>query len=377
MKILIIHNILWAHYKSALFEQIEKGVGNEDEVLVLQIAKNELSRKKMETKEFPYSYNFKVLFDDYIDNLGTFKKFKALVSFILKYKPDVVNVTGYAADIAISFTILFCRLSGIKVVISNESTALESSNNFFKETIKKILVKSSSGFICFGKLAKDYMIQLGAKPQQIIEDKAAVVDDIRLLKSFEEAKSNSFKVSEIKTSNNFIFVGRIIEEKNLSSLFNSFDSFKRNDSKFNDWGLIILGDGELKGGFQEYVKVKQTENVYFLPSVSWEEVPKYFTLADVFVLPSKSETWGLVVNEAMICGLPIIISDKCGCSSDLLDGNGLIFESGDEVTLEAHLTQMASDIDFREKCGLKSLEIISEFKVERVGARVLKGFKNL
>jgi glycosyltransferase involved in cell wall biosynthesis len=377
MKILIIHNILWAHYKSALFEQIEKAAGKEDEVLVLQIAKNELSRKNMETTEFPYSYNFKVLFDDYIDNLSTFKKFKALASFILKFKPDLVNATGYAADISITFIILFCRLLGIKVVISNESTALESNNNFIKETIKKILVKSSSGFICFGKLAKDYMIQLGAKPYQIIEDKAAVVDDIRILESFEEAKRNNFAVSDIKTSKNFIFVGRIIEEKNLGSLFNSFDSFKRKNIQFDDWGLIILGDGELKAGFQKYVADKHISDVYFLPSVSWEEVPKYFTLADVFVLPSKSETWGLVVNEAMICGLPIIISDKCGCSSDLLKNNGLIFQSGDENTLEAHFKKMASDADFREKCGLNSLEVISEFKVENVGARVLNGFKNL
>lgn len=377
MKILIIHNILWAHYKSALFEQIEKAAGKNDEVLVLQIAKNELSRKNMETTEFPYSYNFKVLFDDYIDNLSTFKKFKALTSFILKFKPDLVNATGYAADISITFIILFCRLLGIKVVISNESTALESNNNFIKETIKKILVKSSSGFICFGKLAKDYMIQLGARPNQIIEDKAAVVDDIRILESFEEAKRDKFTVAEIKTSKNFIFVGRIIEEKNLGSLFNSFDSFKRNSIQFDDWGLIILGDGELKAGFQKYVADKHISDVYFLPSVSWEEVPKYFTLADVFVLPSKSETWGLVVNEAMICGLPIIISDKCGCSSDLLKNNGLIFQSGDENTLEAHLEKMASDADFREKCGLNSLEVISEFKVENVGARVLKGFKNL
>jgi glycosyltransferase involved in cell wall biosynthesis len=141
--------------------------------------------------------------------------------------------------------------------------------------------------------------------------------------------------------------------------------------------LIILGDGELKAGFQKYVADKHISDVYFLPSVSWEEVPKYFTLADVFVLPSKSETWGLVVNEAMICGLPIIISDKCGCSSDLLKNNGLIFQSGDENTLEAHFKKMASDADFREKCGLNSLEVISEFKVENVGARVLNGFKNL
>jgi glycosyltransferase involved in cell wall biosynthesis len=95
------------------------------------------------------------------------------------------------------------------------------------------------------------------------------------------------------------------------------------------------------------------------------------------VLPSKSEPWGLVVNEAMICGLGVIVSDACGCKDDLVTGNGFIFESGKQNELQECIKNFVINVDRRESMKKKSLEIIEQFKVDLVAKRIIKGFQKI
>jgi glycosyltransferase involved in cell wall biosynthesis len=92
------------------------------------------------------------------------------------------------------------------------------------------------------------------------------------------------------------------------------------------------------------------------------------------VLPSKSEPWGLVVNEAMICGLGVIVSDSCGCQDDLVDGNGFVFESGNQDQLQECMKNFVINVDRKESMKEKSLGIIEQFKVDLVAKRIVKGF---
>ncbi len=374
MKILIIHNILWTHYKSVLFEAIEQNKTADMEICVLQIAKNDISRKSMSSSEVEYEYNYHLLFDDYIENIPTYKKVREVLKFIKFYNPDIVNVSGWAGDLSMTLSIVFSFCLNKKIVISNESTLSDQKRSFFKESLKKLLVKMATGFIVFGRTSKNYLTHLGATSGQFIEEKAAVVDDIKLREIYEFSKNNTFLDGFIKTKYNFIFVGRVIDVKNIPMLIRAFQRIKSDTYDAKDWGLIILGNGSLDDQINNEIS-NRSEDIYKFDSVGWQGVPEYFSKSDCLILPSYSETWGLVVNEAMICGLSVIVSDACGCKDDLIDKNGFIFESGNNLQLEECMKKIIIDGNERELMKKKSMEIIEEFKVQAVAERIVRGFQ--
>jgi glycosyltransferase involved in cell wall biosynthesis len=168
------------------------------------------------------------------------------------------------------------------------------------------------------------MLDLGAKPEQLLVNKNCV-DNKSIRTIYDEAKINreEKQVQLGLAKKNFIFVGRLIPFKNLPLLLEAFNE-ALGKSK-SDWGLILLGEGEQKAELEKIITDNNFQGITFLPSVGWREVPKYLALSDVLVLPSYSEPWGLVVNEAMACGMPVIVSEKCGCAPDLVQNgkNGI------------------------------------------------------
>ncbi len=373
MRVLIIHNILWTHYKSVLFEEIQRQKPSEMEVMVLQIAKNELSRKNMEAPSAQYKYDYTLLFDGFIEEIPKLKKIVGVIKYIRKYKPDIVNVGGWGADIGNTMGLLYALLTFRKVVISNESTSVDHSRSFFKELFKKIVVRLSRGHIVFGKTSKDYVKKLGAKESSFLVEKGAVVDDVAIKKSFDDylVKKETFGESK----RNFLFVGRLIDVKNLPLLIKAFGILKK-DEKLKDWGLIIVGNGDLEIELKALAS-EFSQDITFYDSVPWNHVPQFYVQADCLVLPSFSETWGLVVNEAMICGLSVIVSDQCGCAPDLVDGNGYIFHSNDLVSLKLYLLKMTESEAELRKMQNRSIEIIKDFKVQEVAKRIIEGYKRL
>lgn len=336
---------------------------------VLQIAKNELSRKKMEGKNIEYNYNYTLLFDDYIENIPKLKEIWKVLTFIIKYQPDVLNVSGYSSSASTIPAIVLGKLMGIKIVMSNESTKQDNSRSGLKETIKRWAVKASSGFVVFGKSSEDYLVELGAKREKVIVKKGAVVDNERILNIFEKNKGSK-PFSNIKTEKNFIFVGRISSEKNVRLLVQAFQELN-----LADWGLIIVGNGSDDLSVLTQIKEKP-ENIYKFDGVGWTEIPKFFTQADCLVLPSKSEPWGLVVNEAMVCGLSVIVSDACGCVEDLVHNNGFTIIPNNLNSLKAAMNNISTHANL-EEMKENSKEIIKSFAVDSVAMEYVKNIEKL
>jgi glycosyltransferase involved in cell wall biosynthesis len=164
--------------------------------------------------------------------------------------------------------------------------------------------------------------------------------------------------------------------KNIPLLIRSFQNIKTTVKEAADWGLIILGNGVLDDVIASEIE-KRNEHIYKFDGVDWQTVPKYFSKADCLVLPSNSEPWGLVVNEAMICGLGVIVSDACGCKDDLVNENGFVFKAGKQDELENAMIKFVKSAPLLESMKKKSVEIIGDFKVESVAKRIVIGFQNL
>jgi glycosyltransferase involved in cell wall biosynthesis len=119
----------------------------------------------------------------------------------------------------------------------------------------------------------------------------------------------------------------------------------------------------LRGALEGYASSQGIANVHFVGFKNQKELPRYFGAADVFVLPSGIEPWGLVINEAMNFGLPVICSDQVGCAADLVrpGENGYIFPVGNIQSLADRLLAVLSDGEKCESMGRRSRELVAEW----------------
>lgn len=383
MRILIVHNMLWAHYKSSVFQALQQLVDqrNDLSIFVLQIARNERSRAGLESaadETTPtYRYNYELLFDRYLEDISFRERAQALLRHAKAYRPDVINLTGYY-DPAQLLLLVWAKVNGIKVVMQNESTAADQQRGGWKEQVKRWVFSRCDGFFCFGSQAANYVIQFGVSPTKILLRKNAV-DNNALWSVYERAlprRSQQQQALGLRP-NNFVFVGRLVQEKNLPMLLSTFAEARKQSKNGADWGVILLGDGAEKANLIQYVNtLGLDEQVTLLPGRPWFRVPEVLALSNVLVLPSRSEPWGLVVNEAMACGLPVLVSDRCGCAVDLVHNgqNGFVFDPDQPTQLTHHLVQfMDNSVDVNQM-GLAAKQFIAPYAPEAVAREMLDGF---
>jgi glycosyltransferase involved in cell wall biosynthesis len=130
-----------------------------------------------------------------------------------------------------------------------------------------------------------------------------------------------------------LFAGKLQHQKNLELLLDAFAAVSDRSH------LVLVGNGELESQLKN--KANKLKNAHFIPFQNQSVMPAVYRLGDVFILPSRSETWGLALNEAMACGRAVIASTQVGAACDLIrpGENGWIFESDDRHALENALRQ--------------------------------------
>ena len=171
--------------------------------------------------------------------------------------------------------------------------------------------------------------------------------------------------------NYFLASARFIEKKNLSSLIEAYAEYRRRSeiAAKVPWDLVVLGDGPLRETLNTQLSTLNLNEHVRLPGFKpYDELPVYYALANAFVHASTTEQWGLVVNEAIASGLPVIVSGRCGCVPELINGNGFTFDPTNEHELTARLLEMASLSDEeRKRLGDNSYRIAANFAPERFG----------
>jgi glycosyltransferase involved in cell wall biosynthesis len=381
MRILVIHNQLWAHYKSVLFEEIQREISlhyPEGTFLVAQIALYEASRATMqgnsEVSEFDYPYQ--VLHPRSLDTVSLWERIKGVFTTFHSFRPDVLTITGYY-DWAQVLLLLYAKARGKKVVISVESSQMDRARNGFKELIKKTIFKLTDSFFCFGTSSVNYLRTLGVPEGKIVVRRAAVVDNTRIRQRYNFARS--IQIPPKQRGRNFIYVGRLAVEKNLLILLNAFKKCVNADQPLT-WRLLLVGDGPQRKVLEDFVlKNNLGSQVHFTGGTGWKVVPDYLAQADVLILPSLSEPWGLVVNEALVCGMPVIVSRQCGCAGDLVfhTKNGFLFDPLDQQALVNSMQYYANHPDDVILHGSVSEQIIAPFSPRSVAHLMVSHYHKL
>jgi 1,2-diacylglycerol 3-alpha-glucosyltransferase len=152
----------------------------------------------------------------------------------------------------------------------------------------------------------------------------------------------------------FLFVGRLVKEKGVHELLQSYAKLDR--STREQIGLVFVGDGASRKELEQQAASVAPGTIRFSGFAQREQLPAYYALADMAILPTYSDTWGLVVNEAMACGLPIIVSRPAGCALDLItDGwNGLVVPAQEVSALSSAMQSLASQPELRARMAANS-----------------------
>lgn len=382
MRVLIVHNQLWAHYKSKLFSEINRAIkvtDPGDELLVAQIALYEASRKVMQSDDaFIYDYPYKVLFERSLDQVSFAERRQALFRIFNEYQPGVLNITGYF-DWAQVLLMFYARWKGVKVVISSESSSADHNRSAWKEWIKKVIVGRANAFFCFGETSAKYLESLGVAKSAIRVKNAAVIDEQVIRNRYDGTKRElAASAGADPVSRKFVYVGRLAPEKNLTTLVRAFDNVVRQTG--SDWKLLFVGDGPERANLDKLVTDSGiAAQVIFAGGSPWHQVPGWLAQSDVLVLPSKSEPWGLVVNEAMVCGMPVIVSQTCGCAPDLVRNgvNGFTFDYARQSELEEHLSFFIRNPDRIAGMGQESVKLIAPFASGPVAAQMAAAYRDL
>lgn len=261
----------------------------------------------------------------------------------LPYQPGLFKaISKVDADIIIGegffqwtpMALLRAKLKRKKFLIAYERTSHTERNcPKWRTLYRKFISKFVNGYLVNGQLTKEYLIELGVSEEKIFIGGMSA-DSECLVNRVNSSRFDELRIlkSQLSLGNGlaYLYVGRINERKGVVNLL---DAWKKHIQKFNGDSLLVVGTGPL---YDQYVKeFFDCKSIKMLGSVDYDLIHRYYSIADVFVIPTLEDNWSLVVPEAMACGLPIACSIYNGCYPELVhEGiNGKLFDPLKEETI--------------------------------------------
>lgn len=343
-KLAFIHTVSNTPYKHYYYNLLSSYYN----VYVIQLADKSKGRDWENLRD--KKYNEYVIHHGYINLRNIFSSCLRVIRLLKSLDPDIIISHGYHR---VEFILAPLFFTG-KIKICETATTYPDHKRFaVKELFKSFLLKSTFDyFLVYGKLAKDYL----SNNLSIKESKIFIRGNFSHLQL---SNSNSKPISERPKT--LLYIGRLAEEKNLFVLINAFQVFKQNET--NDWKLKIVGGGPLLTLIKKHIINCNLEmDIELIAHTTPVQLKEFYSDASAFVLPSVSEPWGQVINEAMHFGLPIIISRNCGVVEDLCKDNAVTFNPENVNELAEIFKNLLTNTNKLTKMGKRSSDIIETYK---------------
>ena len=176
-----------------------------------------------------------------------------------------------------------------------------------------------------------------------------------------------------------LFASKLQERKRCCDLLDAYEILMKSETGYAVPYLVIVGDGQERKALEERARANGLTDVRFCGFRNQSELPRFFDLSSVFVLPARHEPWGLIVNEVMNAGRAVIVSSEVGCQPDLVtDGvEGCVFPVGEVNALAEALRRVLSAPETAEQMGRRALERISTWSFEEDVAALRKAIAQL
>jgi glycosyltransferase involved in cell wall biosynthesis len=285
---------------------------------------------------------------------------------------DVLWVHGYAMVNALH-GMLAAKALGIPVLMRGDMWLRDRPRSGPKLLLKKLffqLLKNLvSGILTVGTLNEEYWRHYLGDETPLFLMPYAVDNEYFQRRSLEAATTRSALLRELNLDPGrpvILFASKLQRRKHCSDLLNAYRILIDGKMSGPLPYLVIVGDGEERTALEEQARINGLADIRFCGFRNQSEMPRFFDIASVFVLPARHEPWGLVVNEAMNAGTAVVISDDVGCHPDLItDGvEGFVYPVGDVDALTEALLRVLATPETAAKMGQNALERISSWNFE-------------
>jgi glycosyltransferase involved in cell wall biosynthesis len=336
-RVLLVHNIM-APYRFPLFRALadEPGV----DLTVWFMSRSARNRRWAKAGNGDLGFRYAVLpgfqLSYFARDLFTYVFNYTFPWRYLSEHFDVLISAGWL-DFAAQAGWSLSKMSRRRFILWSESTAFEPSwRRSLAAPWVRTVVQHSDACVSVGSRSRQYLRMLGARESNIFTA-FSTVDVAHFQRVSYAARMNRDHRKQalgIRRRRVILYCGQFIERKGLRTLVNAYAAIK---SEFEDVSLVLVGYGPLQQSLERLIAARALEDVHFLNHVELSEMPELYAIADLFVLASREETWGLVVNEAMASGLPVIVTDGVGCAPDLVveGANGYVVAVGDSNAIAA------------------------------------------
>lgn len=276
--------------------------------------------------------------------------------------PDVILCGGY--NYFASWQALFwARRRRTPFLLWSESNLQDQrSGHRAVELLKREFLRRCDGFVVPGRSGLEYLLAHKVDEEHIFTAPNSVDNELFASGAAAARENAAARRRELGLPERyFLFVGRLVREKGVFDLLAAYA--KLSDSVREQVGLVFAGDGESRGALEEKAASIERGTVRFAGFVQREQLASYYALAQVLILPTYTDPWGLVVNEAMACGLPVILSQVAGCAADLVkdNWNGLLISPGDVDALMDAMNKMGNGPELSMTMGANSREHIIHY----------------
>jgi len=327
-----------APYRIPLFNALSERV----DLRVLFLAERDPRRGFYELHRDEWRFDNRVLRGTQLQRGGRWLVLnRAVVRELRRFRPDAVAVGGWNQP-AFWLALAYCRLRRIPLLVWIESTARDARSEARPLAFARAaMVRGAAGAYVPGTASAAYARSLGV---ELVETAPNAID------------ASVFERAAVDRSGRggctFLYAGRFDPEKGLDTLLEAFRDVP---------GELVLVGG---GSDERRLRGLAGERVRFEGPMDRDELVGYYRDADVFVLPSRSEPWGMVLNEAAAAGLPLVATEESGAAQDLIDGNGFRVPADDAAALRAALRRLADDPELRQTYGARSRELAKRLTPE-------------
>lgn len=371
----IFHNVVWSRHKGQVFSALHRLHGQGPIAYhIVQIAETEHMRLGFSGVDYSaHQYPMRQLFRGCYEDVPRWKRTLRLVAEVLRSDSELVVLPGYHLPEYWAM-LLACIATGKQRAVFCDSTGRDRPRRLLTSLPKRLFFALCQGYFGFGERSQEYLMSLGARRERIfIPCQAAALGDGY---TPEQALARRL-LARAPQAVVFLYVGRLSAEKGLDCLLNAFAGLL---PSMPDATLRLAGSGPMADSLSERIgALGLAHAVTLLGSVNDSALEAEYARATCLVLPSYSEPWGLVVNEALAHGCPAVVSDNCGCVPELVQEGetGLVVPARDVAALQAALGRAVQVFANTRATAQRCIDLIRRFDPAAAAAHIDRGCTRL
>jgi 1,2-diacylglycerol 3-alpha-glucosyltransferase len=288
---------------------------------------------------------------------------------IERLAPDAIAVAGWTAPESL-VALAEARAKKIPAVVMSESQADDAQRMLLREALKRRIVSQFDAALVGGPIHAEYAISLGI-PRPSVHYGYNAVNNAYFASGAQETREKDATLRrELNLPSRYILASaRFIAKKNLPNLVRAYAEARASVADVP--ALVILGDGPERAEIERAIsETGQVCHVHLPGFQEYRDLPKYYALSEGFVHVATSEQWGLVINEAMSCGVPIVVSERCGATRTVVEHgvNGFVVATDVSAITQGLVSLFKLSPEARGNMGRAAADAISSWGPDRFGA---------